>query len=79
MRTCKIAIALCLFALVASCGGGSRAPSPTSSCPGGVTTDGDCCVSGCACGASCISCSSRCTHALLWSIDDAGVVDAAHQ
>jgi hypothetical protein len=38
----------------------SRPSGAASRCPGGVTTDGDCCVTGCACGASCISCSSRC-------------------
>jgi hypothetical protein len=38
----------------------SRPSGAASRCPGGVTTDGDCCRTGCACGASCISCSSRC-------------------
>lgn len=32
------------------------------SCPGGVTTTGRCCQSGCACGGSCIRCSLRCRH-----------------
>lgn len=34
--------------------------SERAECPGGVTLSGLCCVRGCACGASCISCSRRC-------------------
>jgi hypothetical protein len=40
-------------------------------CPGGMTLDGDCCVTGCACGASCISCSSTCRRAEALSEPDA--------
>ena len=47
------------------------AQPPRSTCPGGTTTDGDCCVTGCACGASCISCSSTCRRAEALSEPDA--------
>jgi hypothetical protein len=58
MKTYALAIGLVLTLI--SCGGGGRR-SGTAMCPGGITSDGDCCVSGCACGASCISCSRHCS------------------
>ena len=48
-----------------------REGPPTAMCPGGMTLDGDCCVTGCACGASCISCSSTCRRAEALSEPDA--------
>lgn len=41
-------------------GGGDVTVAPTDDCPGGVTSDGDCCVSGVACGASCIAANLTC-------------------
>jgi hypothetical protein len=60
-----------VMALVAVLATGCKEGPRTSMCPGGTTTDGDCCVTGCACGASCISCSSTCRRAEALSEPDA--------
>jgi hypothetical protein len=60
-----------VVALVAGMAAGCVEGRRTSMCPGGTTTDGDCCVTGCACGASCISCSSTCRRAEALSEPDA--------
>lgn len=64
----RVFLVLCLIAL-----GGCGDDDSGGSCPGGVTTDGDCCTRGCACGASCISCGDTCRSAAPLTVPDGAV------
>ncbi|MCC7540477.1 MAG: hypothetical protein IT379_29945 [Deltaproteobacteria bacterium] len=62
MRGGRVAAALALI-IVSIAMAGSDCSTTDGECPGGRTSDGDCCTTGCACGAACIDCDDTCRSA----------------